>query len=296
MSRIVCINGEFVPESEARISIFDRGFLMGDSVYEVTAVIHGQLLDFDAHAARLLRSLGELAMPSPLTSNEFKSMHLRLVEENALDEGIVYLQVTRGVAERDFNIPEDAAPGWVAFTQAKNLLDPPQARNGIHVAIVPDMRWGRRDIKTTQLLAACLAKAEARRAGADDAWLMENGFITEGSSNNTFIISRDGALVTRQLSREILSGITRASVLRFASEAGLRIEERHFSPAEAIVAAEAFITSASTFVWPVVGIDGHMLGNGKPGPLTQRLRRIYLDEAFKSLGLARPKSSAVSKI
>lgn len=277
-----------MPESEARISIFDRGFLMGDSVYEVTAVIRGKLLDFDAHVVRLHRSLSEIAMPCPLDPAALKSIHLRLLDNNTLDEGTIYLQVTRGVAERDFNIPENPSPGWVAFTQAKNLLDPPQARNGIRIATVPDLRWGRRDIKTTQLLAACLAKAEARRAGADDAWMVENDCITEGSSNNSFIISREGTLITRHLSNEILPGITRASVLRFAREAGLQIEERPFTPAEAIDAAEAFITSASTFVWPVVEIDGHKLGTGEPGPLTRKLRRIYLEEAFTSLGLAGP--------
>lgn len=278
--RTVYVNGDFVAESEAMVSVFDRGFLMSDSVYEVMAVIRGRLLDFDAHISRLGRSLDALAIPHPLAPSEMKRVILRVLEENRLEEGIIYLQITRGVADRDFVFPEQPQPGIVMFTQAKALLSTPQATNGIRVVTRPDLRWGRCDIKTTQLLPACMAKADARLAGADDAWMVRDGRITEGTSSNAFIITKERALITRQLSNEILHGITRAALVRLAAEAGLTIEQRAFSPEEVAAAEEAFITSASTFVWPVVAIDGRTIGDGMPGLLTRSLRHIYLDEAL----------------
>ncbi len=278
-ARVVYVNGDYLPDADARISVFDRGFLMADSVYEVTAVLDGKLLQYGAHAKRLRRSLDSLSIPVPGEMDDLEGIHRKLLKLNRLKEGIIYLQISRGAAERDFNFPNDPHPSVVAFTQAKRLLDCTAARSGIRVVTLPDLRWGRCDIKTTQLLAACLAKAEARKAGADDAWLVRDGRITEGTSSNAFIVTHRGILVTRSLSNEILHGITRATVLKFAAEAGLKTEERAFTPEEAIGAAEAFITSASTFVWPVVNIDGHDLGDGKPGPLARRLRRIYLAES-----------------
>ncbi|WP_062017326.1 D-amino-acid transaminase [Aureimonas sp. AU4] len=283
MSRTVFVNGEFVPEADARISVFDRGFLFADGVYEVTAVIAGKLVDYEAHQARLRRSLAELDLPSPATDDELLALHRELVRRNALDLGSIYLQVTRGAVDRDFVWPAaDTRPGLVLFTQPRASLDSPEAERGLRVAVAPDLRWGRRDIKTVQLLYASMAKSQARREGFDDVWMTENGFVTEGSSNNAYILSQEGRIVTPSLSRSILPGITRSAVLRGAAEAGLEIEERPFSVAEAQGAREAFITSAGAFVTPVVEIDGVRVANGRPGDLAQRLRRLYLDEAIRT--------------
>jgi D-alanine transaminase len=279
MSRIVYVNGSYVPEEEACVSVFDRGFLMADAVYEVTSVLDGRLCDYAGHMARLKRSLGELDMPMPTDEAALLAIHRELLERNALREGVVYLQVSRGVAERDFAWPEGMVPGLVLFTQEKALVDTPAAREGISVVTTDDLRWARRDIKTTQLLYPSLAKMHAKAAGADDAWMVEDGQVTEGTSNNAHIVTRDGVLVTRQLSTDILHGITRASVLKLAEEAQIRIEERPFTVEEAQAAAEAFVTAASIFVCPVVRIDGVALGEGRPGPVTRRLREIYVANA-----------------
>ena len=277
MSRIVYVNGDFLPEEEARVSIFDRGFLFADAIYEVTPVLDGRLIENEGHMARLERSLRELAMPAPMPVAEIAALMEELVRRNDLREGSVYLQVTRGAADRDFLFPEGAQPTLVMFTQARPVRHTRAAREGLRVVSTPDLRWGRRDIKTVQLLAASMAKQAAHDAGADDAWLVQDGFVTEGSSNNVYIVTRDGAIVTRHLSNEILHGVTRASVLKLAREAQLRVEERPFTIEEAQGAAEAFMTSASSFVTPVVEIDGVKLGDGAPGPVARRLREIYLD-------------------
>lgn len=279
MGRIVYVNGDYVPEEEARISVFDRGFLFADAVYEVTSVLDGRLVDFGGHLARLHRSLGELEMAAPLDDAELEAMHRQLVARNGLGEGMVYMQVTRGAADRDFLIPAGVAPGLVAFTQAKALVEAAAARTGIRVVSVQDPRWARRDIKTTQLLGPSLCKTMARKAGADDAWFIEEGFVTEGTSNNAWIVTGDGTIVTRNLSSAILHGITRAAVIAYAEAAQVRVEERPFTIAEAQTAAEAFVTAASAFVTPVVEIDGHVLGDGRPGPVTQRLRELYIAES-----------------
>ena len=279
MSRTVHVNGAWLPEAEATISVFDRGFLFADGVYEVTSVLDGRLVDFAAHLARLHRSLDELEMPAPVDDDALLAIHRELVARNGLVEGMVYLQVTRGAADRDFAFPAAPAPSLVLFTQARALVDTPAARDGIRVITVPDIRWQRRDIKTVQLLAPSLGKMAARKAGKDDAWLVEDGLVTEGTSNNAYIVTPDGAVVTRSLSNAILHGITRAAVLRLAAEAQLRVEERPFSVEEAQDAAEAFVTAASAFVTPVVEIDGRPLGDGRPGPVTRRLREIYVAEA-----------------
>jgi len=281
LSRIVYINGDYLPEAEAKISVFDRGFLFADAVYEVTSVVDGRLVDNEAHLARLERSLGELKMASPLPTSEIGAIQRDMVRRNGLEEGAVYLQAGRGAAERDFAFPHEARPSLVMFTQEKKLIDNPAAARGLSVITVPDIRWLRRDIKTVQLLAASLAKQQALEAGADDAWMVENGFVTEGTSNNAHIVN-NGKLVTRPLSNEILAGITRRAMLRLAAEDNIEIEERLFTVAEAQAADEAFITSATTFVLPVVGIDGHKVGDGRPGPVTQRLRTLYVDEARRS--------------
>lgn len=281
MSRIVYVNGNYVPEEEAKVSVFDRGFLFADAVYEVTSVLGGKLIDFDGHCKRLARSLSELAMPALVTDAELLAIHRELVARNALTEGAVYLQVTRGAADRDFVYPKDATPTLVLFTMAMQLTGPGKADKGLKVIAIEDLRWGRRDIKTVQLLYPSMGKMMAKAAGADDAWMVEDGFVTEGTSNNAYIVTRDGRIVTRQIGHEILNGITRAAVLRFAREAQMVVEERPFTIAEAQGAAEAFITSATTFVMPVVEIDGIFLGDGLPGPVARRLREIYLEESHK---------------
>ncbi len=278
--RTVYVNGDYVPEDEAKVSVFDRGFLFADGVYEVTSVIDGKLLDFDGHAARLARSLAELDMKNPLSRDELLGVHHELLSRNDLGEGLVYLQITRGVADRDFAYP-DTEPTVVLFTQAKQIRQNPTAETGISVITIPDERWGRRDIKTVQLLYPSMGKMMAKAAGADDAWMVEDGKVTEGTSNNAYMV-KDGKIVTRQLGTEILHGITRAAVLRYAREAQMQVEERAFTPDEAKGADEAFITSASTFVMPVVRIDDTTLGNGTPGKVARRLREIYLEESLKA--------------
>ena len=282
MSRTVYVNGDYLPEEEATVSVFDRGFLFADGVYEVTSVLGAKLIDFAGHARRLWRSLGELGLTSPVTEEELLEIHRELVRRNGIDEGLVYLQVTRGAADRDFAFPTDAAPTLVLFTQSKpGLADSPAAHAGIRVISIPDLRWGRRDIKTVQLLYPSMGKMMAKQAGADDAWMVEHGHVTEGTSNNAYIVQGD-TIVTRHLGNEILHGITRAAVLRFAREAQMTVEERSFTIDEAKEADVAFITSASAFVMPVVSIDGAMIGNGAPGPVAKRLREIYLDESRKA--------------
>lgn len=284
MSRIVHVNGEFLPEAEAKVSIFDRGFLMADGVYEVTSVLGGKLIDFQGHCVRLARSLRELEMTNPHTDAEWLELHRQLVTMNTIVDGMIYLQVTRGnPGDRDFAYPAaDLAPTVVMFTQSKpGLAESPAAKTGWKVISVPDIRWGRRDIKTVQLLYPSMAKMAAKKAGVDDAWLEEDGFITEGTSNNAYIV-KGNRIITRALSSDILHGITRAAVLRFAAEAQMEVEERSFTLAEAKAADEAFITSASAFVMPVVEIDGQALGTGTPGPIAARLREIYLDEMRKA--------------
>ncbi|MEL6432970.1 MAG: D-amino-acid transaminase [Pseudomonadota bacterium] len=284
MTRTVYVNGEYLPENEAKVSIFDRAFLMGDGVYEVTSVLGGKLIDFDGHRARLERSLNELDMPHPEVMDDLLEIHRELVRINEIDEGMIYLQVTRGAAgDRDFVYPDaDTEPTVVLFTQSKpGLADSPMAKNGIKVISIDDQRWGRRDIKTTQLLYPSMGKMMAKAAGCDDAWMVQDGHVTEGTSNNAYII-KGGKIITRQLSNDILHGITRAAVLRFAQEAQMQVEERHFTIDEAKDADEAFITSASTFVMPVVELDGAQIGDGSPGPLSARLREVYIDESRKA--------------
>lgn len=285
MTRTVYVNGDYLPEAEAKVSIFDRAFLMADGVYEVTSVLDGRLIDFDGHAARLQRSCDALEIRNPLSRDAWLEIHRELVRLNAITEGLIYLQVTRGApGDRDFAWPdpETCQPGVVLFTQSKpGLADNPAARVGMKVISAPDIRWGRRDIKTVQLLYPSMGKMLAKKAGADDAWLVEDGFVTEGTSNNTYIV-KGNRIVTRQLSSDILHGITRSAVLRFAREAQMEVEERAFTVAEVQAADEAFITSASAFVMPVVEMDGAAIGSGRPGPVTARLREIYLDEMRKA--------------
>ncbi|MDG1208274.1 MAG: D-amino-acid transaminase [Paracoccaceae bacterium] len=283
MSRTVYVNGEYVAEEDAKISIFDRAFLMADGVYEVTSVIDRKICEFDGHMARLHRSLSELKMKPACTDDELLAIHRELVERNDLDNGMIYLQITRGSAgDRDFVWPGDDVPSSIVlFTQDKDLVNAPTAKTGLKVISIEDQRWARRDIKTVQLLFPSMAKMEAKAQGKDDAWLTEDGLVNEGTSNNAYIV-KDGAIITRHLSNDILHGITRASVLRYAKEAQMKVEERSFSIAEAQGADEAFCTAASAFVTPVVEIDGEAVGDGTPGPVATRLREIYIEESRKA--------------
>jgi D-alanine transaminase len=285
MTRTVYVNGDYLPEGEAKVSIFDRGFLMADGVYEVTSVLEGKLVDFDGHVKRLARSLAELEMTCPISEAELLAMHRELVARNGIDQGMIYLQVTRGnPGDRSFMFPDPSLPGTiVAFTQnVPNLADAPAAKTGFKVISIPDLRWGRVDIKTVQLLYPSMGKMAAKKAGVDDSWFTdETGAVTEGTSNNAYIV-KGNRIITRALGNDILHGITRAAVLRFAAEAQFEIEERAFTPEEAQGADEAFSTAASIFVMPVVEVDGKPVGTGKPGPVATRLREIYLDEMRKA--------------
>lgn len=279
--RIIYVNGEYLPADRAKVSVFDRGFLFADAVYEVISVIDGKLLDFDGHVARLERSLAELGIGKPLTREALLALHRQMVTRNGLADGLVYLQISRGNAgDRDFLFPpQEVQPTVVLFTQAvPGLADSPKARTGIKVISVADLRWGRRDIKTVQLLYPSMAKMMAKEAGADDAWLIEDGFVTEGTANNAYIV-KDGRIITRALSSAILHGITRAALLAYAREAQMEVIERSFTIEEAQGADEAFITGASTFVTPVVEIDGTRIGGGQPGPVARRLRDLYIEKA-----------------
>lgn len=284
MTRTVFVNGTYLPEDQASVSIFDRGFLMADGVYEVTSVLDGKLIDFDGHAKRLHRSLDELEMQAPCSDADLLAMHRELVRLNGLDQGMIYLQVTRGnPGDRSFLFPDGSVkPTIVAFTQSiPNLADAPAAKTGFKVISVPDIRWGRRDIKTVQLLYPSMAKMMAKKAGVDDSWMVEDGLVTEGTSNNAYII-KGNRIITRHLTNDILHGITRTAVLRFAAEAQFEVEERPFTVEEAKQADEAFATAATIFVMPVVEIDGAAIGTGRPGPITARLRELYIDEMRKA--------------
>lgn len=285
MTRTVYLNGEYLPENEAKVSIFDRAFLMADGVYEVTSVLDGKLIDFDGHAVRLARSLNELDMKNPISKEDLLEVHRELVRRNNIEEGLVYLQITRGAPnDRDFVFPdpETTEPTIVLFTQNKpGLGNDPKAKQGLKIISIEDQRWGRRDIKTVQLLYPSLGKMMAKKAGADDAWMVQDGFVTEGTSNNAYFI-KGNTIVTRALSNDILHGITRAAVLRFAEEAQMKVEERNFTIEEAQAGDEAFISSASAFVMPVIEIDGVQLGDGTPGARVARLREIYLEEMRKA--------------
>ncbi|MEP1205777.1 MAG: D-amino-acid transaminase [Rhizobiaceae bacterium] len=281
--RTVYLNGDYLPENEANISIFDRGFLFADGVYEVTTVVEGKLIGFDGHIERLQRSLDELSFGHKVDREELLAVHRELVTRNDLDQGMIYLQITRGnPGDRDFAFPPADTPvTTVLFTQEKQVVGTSIESTGLKVISVDDLRWGRRDIKTVQLLYPSLAKMEAKARGADDAWLIQDGFVTEGTSNNAYIV-KDGKIITRNLSNDILHGITRKSVLNCARLLQMEVVERPFTLEEAYGADEAFATSASGFTNPIVDIDGNQIGTGKPGPVGDKLRELYLEENRKA--------------
>jgi len=279
MTRHIFLNGSYVPEDQAKISVMDRGFLFGDAIYEVTALVDGHLIDNGLHLARFARSLAELGIPLPMPLENVREMQIELIRRNQMTDGTVYLQVSRGEAERNFHPAAGLSPTFVAFTQPAKLYDTPAQRDGIAVALMSDPRWERRDIKTVMLLGQVIAKVAARTDGFSDVWLHEDGCITEGASSTAFILTKSGTIVTRQNSHAILPGCTRRAVLDLAEQRGLAIEERPFTIAEAQNAAEAFLTSASSLVIPVVKLGDSVIGDGQPGPVTRHLQEIYLAAA-----------------
>lgn len=278
MSLRTCwINGSYVSEADAHVSIFDRSVLFGDGVYEVAAVFNGRLLDADRHLVRLERSMREIALPAANPIAELEAVMQELAARNGITEGLVYLQVTRGAAERDFAFPETVTPTVFAFARPKALRDDPNAK-GVRVHVVPDIRWQRCDIKSTAMLAQVLAKQAARQAGAFEAMMHEDGLVTEGGSSNLWIV-RDGVAYTRPLSNDILAGITRHVCLEVADDAQVTVVQRAFTVDEAQAAEECFITSATSFVLPITRIDDHVVGSGVMGPVTRRMRDAYIARA-----------------
>jgi D-alanine transaminase len=278
MSRIAYVNGRYVPLNHAQVGIEDRGFQFADGVYEVCEVQGGQLVDEPRHCARLDRSLKELRMDRPMSAAALSIVLHETVRRNRVRDGIVYLQVTRGVARRDFAFPSAGTRPSLVVTARSG--DPARlektAEEGIAVITVPDIRWQRVDIKSVALLPNVLAKQAAYDQGAREAWMVDaQGRVTEGASSNAWIVTRDGKLITRQIGRDILSGITRSVVFDLIKAQGLAFEERAFSVEEAYAAREAFVTSASQTVQPVISIDGRPVGNGAPGLIASALRRDY---------------------
>lgn len=273
--RIVYLNGEYLPQDQARVSVFDRGFLFGDGVYEVIPVLQGKLVDEDYSVERLTRSLNEISMAWPCSTSDYLDMLRTLISRNQLQEGSIYVQVTRGVAERDFAYPKNTPTSMMAFSSERQLLNNPLADKGVSVVTVPDLRWKRRDIKSLNLLAQCMAKQEAANQGAYEAWMVEDSRITEGSSSSAFIV-KDGCIITRALSNAILPGIRRRVIIELTEKEGLLLEQRPFSVEEAHHADEAFLSNASSLVLPVVSVDGKAVGDGRPGPVTKRLRDLYI--------------------
>ena len=273
---IAYLNGTFLPLDEARISPLDRGFLFADGVYEVAAVIDGRLVDSASHLARLERSADALGIRLPMALAQVEAVQTQLIARNSVTEGLVYLQLTRGAeAGRDFLAAPGIEPTLFLFVADKPVLDVPAARTGIAVATMADLRWARRDIKSVGLLAQVMAKQAARDAGAQEAWMVEDGFVTEGASSTAFIVTDEG-IVTRPYSQAVLAGCTGAALIALAQESGIAVVHRPFTVAEALAAREAFIASASTLCQSVIRIDGYPIGDGTPGPVAMRLRALYI--------------------
>ena len=285
MTRIAYVNGRFVPKARAVVHIEDRGYQFADAVYEVWALFGGKLADPRGHFARLERSLAELRIALPMSERALTLVLKETVRRNGVREGLVYLQVSRGVAPRDHAFPNPPVPPSVVITVSRvdRVASEARAAKGVAVITTPENRWGRCDIKTVGLLPNALAKQQAREVGAVEAWFVDDlGLVTEGGSSNAWIVDADGILRTRDTNANILRGVTRLSLLEVAREAGFKVEERPFTPAEAIAAKEAFITGAGTLVLPVVMVDGKQVGDGAPGPVATRLRRLYIERAKAS--------------
>ena len=280
MSRTVYVNGKYASEETAKISVFDRGFIFGDGVYEVVPVVTGKLVDRAYFLERLDRSLSELSIAWPCSRQEYLEIMQNLISRNSLKEGFVYSQVTRGIADRDFAFPVDTIPSLVAFTSEMNLLNNPLAESGITVTTSEDIRWKRRDIKSINLLAQCLAKQDAHSKNANEGWMVEDGFVTEGVSSSAYIIVEE-KIITRPLSNSILPGIRRRTLIEIAEREGIELEQRLFTIEEALEADEAFISSATTITLPVVSINGREIADGRPGEITGRLRKLYIERLLE---------------
>ena len=277
------MNGQFFSKKEASISVFDRGFLFSDSVYEVSAVIGGDLVDWQEHFARLIRSMDKLNLVNNFQEEDFYKIQKKLINQNELKEGLCYIQITRGFGERDFNFGNKSfLPTVVMFTQEKSILNNPATKAGIKIITVPDDRWKRRDIKTTQLLAQSIAKSSAVQKGLDDSLLVQDGFINEGSSSNAFII-KDDNIYTPSLSNFILGGITRSTVIEFCKTKNIQIKEQKIHVDDVMDAQEVFLTSATGFVIPVIEIDGRPVGNGSVGDKVKEIQEIYLEQIKSKL-------------
>jgi D-alanine transaminase len=282
---LVYLNGEILPSADAAVSPFDRAFLFAHAAYEVTAVYNGKLIDFEGHVARLQRTLAGIDIPEAIDAQALESLHLDLLSRNNVTEGFVYLQVTGGAyGGRDFVGPDVLKPGLFMFCEARELISD-KARDGVTAITVEDQRWKRRDYKTTQLLSQTLAYRQAAKADATSAILHEDGWITEAASANLWIVTPDGTLITRNLGHQILPGITRQSVLKQLSQAGLKVEERAASLEEAGNAAEIFTTAATSLVLPIIRLDGADISNGQPGPVTRRVQALY----YQAIGADLPR-------
>jgi len=284
MGKTVFLNGNYMDEGEAKVSIFDRGFVFGDGVYEVVPVVAKTVLDKEPFLERFERSLKELELAWPMSKEEFLSMINELIKRNDIEEGGIYMQVTRGVAPRDFGYPKDITPTVMAFGFKKEIINSPYAKSGVKVVSVDDIRWKRRDIKSIALLGQCMAKEQASKKGAFEGWMVEDGFVTEGTSSSAYIV-KDGKIITRPLSNSILSGIRRKILIELAKKYNAELEQRAFSVKEALEADEAFLSSATTFVLPIIEIDGKQIGDGKPGKIAKKMREMYIDSALRVAGV-----------
>lgn len=288
LCQLVHLNGALLPLADAGISPLDRGFLFAHAAYEVTAVYGGKFVDLDGHIGRLGRTLAGIGLPDPHSAEGWAGLHQELIERNALIEGLVYLQVTGGAYEaRDFAGPEMLAPTVFAYADTRTLIGP-AAQNGIGAIFLEDTRWKRRDMKTTQLLSQALAYRAARDQGAGTAFLVEDGFVTEAASANAWIVTQAGEIITRALSPAILPGVTRAGLLGLREKGGFRVTERAFTPEEALGAAEVFTSSAGAMIAPVVRLEGQPVGDGRPGPVTRRVQRLYYEALGADVAAAAP--------
>jgi D-alanine transaminase len=282
--RIAYVNGRYLPHADASVHVEDRGLQFADAIYEVWSVVAGEIFDEEEHLDRLERSLGELGMAMPIARGPLKFVLREIARRNRVETGLIYLQITRGTARRDHPIPaQPPKPTLILTSRSLDVQAIDQRRSGgVRVVTLPDERWARCDIKSTGLLPNILAKTEARRVGAYEAWLVDrDGFVTEGSSTTAWIVDREGRLVTRDLSNAILPGVTRRVALAAAAEAQIPIVERRFTPEEAAGAREAFLSAASAGILPIVAIDGKPIGDGKPGPVARRLQELYVAAAAK---------------
>lgn len=285
---IVHLNGTFIPFGEARLSPLDRGFLFAHAAYEVTAVYGGRFVDLPGHIDRLGRTLDGIGIPNPNGTEMWEALHAGLIARNGMDEGLVYLQVTAGAYDlRDFAGPQTFTPTVFAYAEAKPLIGE-KARDGIRAVFLNDTRWKRRDMKTTQLLSQALAYRAAKEKGADTAFMVEDGLVTEAASANAWIVTKAGEIITRDLSPALLPGITRAGVMALRAKGGFTFTERAFTPEEAVSAAEVFTTSAGAMIAPVTHLEGQPIGNGKPGPVTRKIQRLYYEAMGADVSAAAP--------